>query len=983
MCNDAWCMTTAPWISEIVSGQVGAELDLVPKSEREERQVRTLLAQLEAAPRPLVAAHDATGAQGEASTSAPAALPAQRTRSGRAAAGGRAPRRAAGPGRGVPGASRFASISSANGGPERRNGAHASAPAQTPSNGQDAQAAPAKAAQPGEQTPGARPAGDAANGTSEQAGGGGVLPAGSAALPLPSLGAPLPGVVGQDLVAAGMATAAAREAPGPEHAAAEQRVAASPSGQQSAATPGGDISQQSPIAELKLPQQAVANGYVSAASAALTGDAKLGGVGESSAAARARVRAAAAKARRAAAAEARASEARRERARTLPARLSAMALSRPAAAYSSAPLRVQPARSSGAQGAAEARASAAKPTAAAARAASPEAAEQAQTASGVEVGRDQVVVEDSPVALLQGSMGARQEGIAWEAFHCAGKERTQPPTAPPEPAGPVRASAGAGQDAAATPASREQGHGEPRGGGVADRGGRAVRHPLRRSMRSRLRDSRDPAHLQRQAGITQAGAQEAAAPAARRGSWRHRHSAGSAADRHGAAGEQLESANAGLPAPAYEQGKGLFWGMLQPRGAAKGRAQAPTSGHAAGPAADAAAVSPSAAPAEPRAAGTAQPGTDRSGAAEARAATRFEPGQQPALDMGTAAKHAAAADAKREGRAATVARAQARASQRVAGGAGVGSAQPAGSPSQVGRAVPRVQPVTSASLRVPAGALEAAPGKGQAGEAAVGGEGQGATDAAARDRSSSPGQGAGGTRSRSAAQAGMQAQAEAGDANPAWVQPARAHRTPEAGRESAGPSAAPADSEALALLQAGPQPEQAAAPAPDVSAAGASEQGTAVRTAGGEPALELGAPGKAERPAQAAGRQATPAEPAPVQAAAPTVVPPAVSLPDVAAPALPTPSSAPQAAGPQAVEAGRVAKAKAPRHAPATDARYGAVESGEPRYKPRSPSGARPPRPRSFLHQSLTGDARLAYAQGCCGQRCQGVVHACMPKAHA
>lgn len=969
-------MTTAPWVSEMIGGQVGAELDLVPKSEREERHVRALLAQLEAAPRPVVAAHDATGAQGEASTSAPAALPAPRTRSGRAAAGGRAPRRAAGQGRGAPGASCFASISSANGGPERRTGASSSIPAQTPSNGQDAQAAPAKAAQPGEQTPGAAPAGGSANGASEQAAGGGVLPAGSAALPLPSLGAPLPGVVGQDLVAAGMAAAAAREAPKPERAAAEQRVAASPTGQQSAATSGSDVSQQSPIAGLKLPQQAVANGYVSAASAALTGDAKLGGVGESGAAARARARAAAAKARRAAAAETRAGEARRERARTLPARLSAMALSRPAAAYSSEPLRVQPARSSGTQGAAAARASAAKLAAAAAPAASPEAAEQAQTASGVEVGSDKVLVEDSPAPLLQGPTGAREEGIAWEAFQQAGAEGMEPRTVPPEPAGPVHASAGAGQDAVATPTSREQGHGEPRAGGDADRGGRAVRQPLRRSMRSRLRDSRDPAHLQRQTGVTQAGAQEASAPAVRRGSWRHHRNAGSAVDRHGAAGEQQEWADVGLPAPECEQGKGLFWGMLQPRGAAKGRAQAPTSGHAASPAADADAVSPSVAPAEPSAAGTAQPGTDCSGAAEARAAMRFEPGQQPALDMGTATKHAAAADAKREGRATSAARAHPGTLRGVAGGADAGTAQPAGSPSQVGRAFSRVQPAASASLRVPEGALEAAPGKGQAAEPAAGGEGQGATHAAALDRSSSPGQGAGGTSSRSAAQAGVEAQAEAGDANAVQVQQAAcAHRTPEAGRESAGPSAAPADSGALAPPQAGPQPEQAAVPAPDVSAAEAPEQGTAVRTAGGEPAHELGAPGKAEPPAQAAARKATSAEPAPVQAATPSVVPPAMSLPEVAAPALPMPSSAPQAAGPQAVEAGRAAKAKAPRHAPATDARYGAVESGEPRYKPRSPSGALPLSSGTFL---LPDDARLAYTQLCFGQRCQGQCGPCM-----
>lgn len=930
---------------------MGAELDLVPKNEREARQVRALLAQLEAAPRPVVAAHDATGAQGEASTSAPAALPAPRTRSARAAAGGRAPRKAAGPGRGAPGASRFASISSANGGPERRNGAPSSAPAQTPSNGMDAQAAPAKAAQHGEQTPGAAPAGDAANGASEQAGGGGVLPAGSAALPLPSLGAPLPGVVGQDLVAAGMAAAAAREAPEPERAAAEQRVAASPTGQQSAAKPGGDVSQQSPAPALKLPQQAVANGYVSAASAALTGDVKPGGVGESSAAARARARAAAAKARRAAAAEARAGEARRERARTLPARLSAMAISRPAAAYASAPLRVQSARSSGAQGAAATRASAAKLTAAAAPAASPEAAEQAQTASGVEVGRDKVLVED--LQLQQGSTVAREEGIAWETFQQAGEERMEPPSAPPEPAGPVHASAGAGQDAAAaTPPSREQGRGEPRAGGDADRGGRAVRQPLRRSARSRLRDSRDPAHPQRQAGTTQAGAQEASAPAVRRGSWRHRQ-AGSAVDRHGAAGEQQERTNAGLPAPAGEQGRGLFWGVLQPRGAAKDRAQAPTSGRAASPAAAAAAVSPSIAPAEPSAAGSAQPGTHRGSAAEARAATRFEPGQQPALDVGTATEHAAAADAKREGRATSSARAQARTSQGAAGGADAGTAQPAGSPLQVGRAVSRVQPVASASLRVPAGAVVAAPGQGQAAEPAAGGKGQGATDAAALDRSSSPGQGAGAASSRSAAQVGIEAQAEAGDANAGQVQPARAHRAPEAGSESAGPSAAPADSEALASPQAGPQSEQAAAPAPDVSAAGAPVQGTAVRTPGGEPAQELGAPGKEERPAQAAARQATPAEPAPVRAAAPSVVPPAVSLPEVAAPALPAPSPAPQAAGPQAVEAVRAAKAKAPRHAPATDARYGTVESEEPRYKPRSPSGALLLNPCTFIHQMM------------------------------
>lgn len=78
--------------------------------------------------------------------------------------------------------------------------------------------------------------------------------------------------------------------------------------------------------------------------------------------------------------------------------------------------------------------------------------------------------------------------------------------------------------------------------------------------------------------------------------------------------------------------------------------------------------------------------------------------------------------------------------------------------------------------------------------------------------------------------------------------------------------------------------------------------------------------------------------------------PPAISLPDVAAPALLAPGAAPQAG-----EAARAGKAKVPRHAPATDARYGAVESGEPRYKPRSVAGA----PMCCRH---TGPARIACA---------------------
>ncbi|KAK9840821.1 hypothetical protein WJX81_007219 [Elliptochloris bilobata] len=47
-----------------------------------------------------------------------------------------------------------------------------------------------------------------------------------------------------------------------------------------------------------------------------------------------------------------------------------------------------------------------------------------------------------------------------------------------------------------------------------------------------------------------------------------------------------------------------------------------------------------------------------------------------------------------------------------------------------------------------------------------------------------------------------------------------------------------------------------------------------------------------------------------------------------------------QAGGVQGGEAARAGKAKAPRHTPATDARYGTVESGEPRYKPRLAAGA-------------------------------------------
>ena len=677
-------------------------------------------------------------------------------------------------------------------------------------------------------------------------------------------------------------------------------------------------------------------------------DADRGGARPAADGTQASARAAAVMARRAAAADARAAEGRQERTRALPARVSAMSLSGGVARCAPAPLRVQPVRPRAGGPAASApaglagQAAAAEASAATARSGGPAAS--AGTAANRMGG--------------QGEQRGAQEPLKQAGAHDEDSQpgaRRSPAKRLPHEAQekPDVAASRAARDEAASPAPATAGHGAaapaaPECGpqhASWDSRGRPARP--RRTMRSRLRDGR----------LHQLGADASSpVPAA----------PGAAAPVRAAAGPQVLGEGPGgapgargrgraadqQPAGAPEQSQGLFWGQLLPRrtpeeqGRAGSAAEQPAAAGAdAGQARGSASGARTAAGATER--GPMDDGMRSSPGRDSTAhggVQRFALGQEAALGTWAATERAAQADAAREVRAR--ARAAARSSARPDRATAPARSTADGRLPGANPAAAPVRLTTSDGLRVPDAALAAAP---HAPADAPFAEGPGAVGppsaAGAGDQA--------GVRAAAAAQGGVGADAGPGPgaaaassaALPAGEAAPRGRGAEQATAEAPGgaapaPGAPEKDARQGGLAPpaagAGAPEERAGAPAAPAAAPARAQPGTA---AAGSSASGLDA--DAERARQAEVGQLPAAELAP--AAAPAPAPsarPAVSLPDMAPPALPQPPGPQAAAGAQAGDAARAGKAKAPRHAHAAGTRYGAVETGEPRYKPRSAAGA-------------------------------------------
>lgn len=368
---------------------------------------------------------------------------------------------------------------------------------------------------------------------------------------LPSLGAPLPGVVGPDLLAAGVAAAqeapaeprpgdpvrtvgAPRRAPavgcaadsGPPRQAPHMATAAPPPNQATVqiharngsapealasapATTGARGSVQESGPSLNVSPSSGAAGSARESGPCLdpnSGNAAASGAHERGPVARARARAAATKARWAEAAEARAGEARAERTRALPARLGALALSRNAAGCLPAPLRAQkPQRNSAPSPASSAQRGVSAAGAVATQAGAPAAARGAPPGPTAEA-----ATADGPVP-QQGTADAGQPVLMQGAVQdAAGDGQLRAGDGPGKAAADARGEAGGALQAA--PGGGGDGVTAERGrlprGGDEEREDGKLRQPLRRSARSRLRDGREAAAPpQRPEASTDAGPQ--------------------------------------------------------------------------------------------------------------------------------------------------------------------------------------------------------------------------------------------------------------------------------------------------------------------------------------------------------------------------------------------------------------------------------------------------------------------------------------------